>query len=491
MSPARVAWISGALCLVACTPKAGPALSCDELQSAFSAREPGEGGNILVILTDDIGTDHTAAWGAHPDPPPTPNIDQLVCAGVSFRAAYSNPTCSPSRASLMTGRHATRTGVGRWIPPDSNTWDLQLEEVTLAEMLAESDHAYTSLAIGKWHLASFMREDAGLHAINQGFATHRGMMGNPREAMTLAFTPRSFFDWERNIDGVQERMSSYLTTQTTDDALEAIEEQEGNWFMWLAYNSAHEPLHVPPSELYTGPVPSESDELGMYRAMVEATDSEIGRLLAGIDPAVLADTTIVYMSDNGTPSWGITEPLDDRRHKGTVYEGGVQVPLVVVGPYVDAPGTSTEEFVHFVDLFPTLAELAGVDLSQLVRTVDEDTAETEPLHLDGRSFLPWVVDPERATERELSFTEGFYPSGGGERKWERRTIRDRDWKYSRLLLADGRVQEQLYDLAQDEWDEGYDLLVPGESTLDSTERSALDRLRDELAAVDGQLELAY
>ncbi len=463
----------------ACGSSPQALIDCTELTAAFDAREPGEGGNILVILTDDIGTDRTGAWGTHPDPPPTPNIDQLVCAGVSFRAAYSNPTCSPSRASLMTGRHATRTGVGRWIPLDSNTWDLQLEELTLAEMLAESPHDYTSLAIGKWHLASFEREDAGLHPLNQGFATHRGMMGNPREAMTLNPKDRGFFDWERNVDGVQELMSTYLTTQTTDDALEAIAEQDGPWFMWLAYNSAHEPLHVPPKELRTLKVHGLSSELKLYNAMVEATDTEIGRLIAGIPAETLANTTIVYMSDNGTPGWGVEEPLIRKRSKGTVYEGGVNVPLVVAGPYVQHPGSSTEELTHFVDLMPTLAEIAGVDLSTLDRT------------FDGRSILPWVMDPDTALSREVVFTEGFYPSGGSDREWERRTIRSQDWKYSRIIDSDGEMDELLYDLHRDEWDEGDDLLAYGESTLSSEAKTALADLREALTEVDAELEFAY
>ena len=128
--------IAGATTLGCQSPsKPGPAASsaevtdCDELTRRLSTGLPFERSNILVILTDDIGMDHTAAWNAHPEPSYTPTLDALTCAGTSFRRAYSHPTCSPSRATLLTGRMPSRYGIGRWLG-DNGIWGLPASRPT-------------------------------------------------------------------------------------------------------------------------------------------------------------------------------------------------------------------------------------------------------------------------------------------------------------------------------------------------------------------------
>ena len=137
-----------------------PAAVVDCAQLTAVDAEAAIGGNILLILSDDIGIDKTAAYSAHPDPARTPNLEELACAGVRFDNAYANPVCSPSRAALLTGRHGSRTGIGRWINTRDDTFDLVAAEVTIAEMLAESVQDYTAAAVGKWHLTTFKRDDA-------------------------------------------------------------------------------------------------------------------------------------------------------------------------------------------------------------------------------------------------------------------------------------------------------------------------------------------
>jgi arylsulfatase A-like enzyme len=445
------------------------------------------GGNVLVILSDDIGVDKHSGWGAHPDPPATPNIDRLRCAGLSFSRAWSNPTCTPSRSSLMTGRHASRTGMGRWIPADSVTWDLQPGEVTIAEMLAHSPHGYTSAVVGKWHLASFRREEPGRHPLDQGFSTHRGMLGNPAEALQPGNLPRGYWNWEISVDGQTKWMQTYLTTQTADDAIDVMAQLPEPWFLYVAFNSAHSPVHAPPPHLTTHDVTEASSEADRFDAMVEATDAEIGRVIASLSDETLADTTIIYLSDNGTPAHGITDPLDTSRGKGTVYEGGVHVPMVVVGPAVSEPGRSSDALVHFVDLFPTLAEIAEVDLSVLTRkTWQGPEVPLEP-ELDGHSLLANVRDPDAPGSRDLVFTEGFRPSGGGPYDWRRRTLRDETWKYT-WIEEDGLAWEGLYRLDPFAWDEGENLVL---RQRESEEQAALERLRAAMAATDERLEFAW
>jgi len=480
--------------LLGCRPDL-QSITCDALLSAREGATGGAGSNVLVIITDDVGIDKTAAYGEHPNPASTPNLDALACAGMLFRDTYSNPVCSPSRASLLTGRHGSRTGIGTWIYADTDTFDLLLDEVTIPEMLEASPHGYTSAAVGKWHLASFQREAPGMHPLQQGFSYHAGSLANPLEAVQPGNVPRHYWNWEKNVSGVQEWSDTYMTTDTTNEALGQIETLPEPWFLWVAYNSAHEPLHRPPRALRSsrlGMSPSEDD---LFDAMVETVDTEIGRLLAGIPADVLANTTIVYLSDNGTPSHGIRSPWNDLRSKGTVYEGGVNVPFIVVGSHVGEPGAETSALVHFVDLFPTVAEIAEVEWGSraaLATTGPDDHVETSPAEwdqrvfhfartpLDGRSLLPVLADPTVSLREEL-FTESFWPNGDPATASSLRMIRDAEWKLLRRDLGD-EIVDSFYYLRSGLWDEGVDLMETGLTEATAAEYERLSAALDETRA---------
>lgn len=424
---------------------------------------PGE--NILLIVSDDIGVDKTGTYAEHPTAPDTPNLDRLAAEGVLFRNAYANPTCSPSRASLLTGRQASRTGVGRWIAAQDTTGALPLSELTLPEMLRGSPSCYATMAAGKWHLVLLGPDDAARHPLDQGFGRHRGSLSNPGTATTSEEEHLGYFHWEKAVDGKLRWSDTYMATDTTDEALTFIQGTDEPWFAYVAYNLAHVPRHTPPRDLQVVAVPQDPTDAELHAAMVAALDAEVGRLLDGIPDAVRDNTTIIYLSDNGTPSTVIEAPWNPSRSKGTLYDGGVRVPLIVAGPHVAVPGSESDALVHVVDVFPTVAALAQVDLDP-------------SLVLDGQSLQPYLADPDTPGQREFLYTESFYPNGDVPHDWRHRMVRDSDWKLMRLQNGD-TTEERLYRYEPGAFDEGYNLL---DQELDEETEQSWARLGAELDA---------
>ena len=440
-----------------------PLVTCAQLADT----EPLEdGGNILVIVADDIGVDKLSIYDQHPNPARTPNIDALSCAGVTFNNAYSNPVCSPTRAAIMTGRHGARTGIGRWIHSITDSYDLPLSEETIAERLNAMTE-YTSVALGKWHLVSHKAagEDGVLNPNLQGFSYYAGALGNPREALQKGHLPRTYEDWEKATNGELSWSETYMTTDTVNDAVAQIQQLPEPWFTYVAFNGAHEPVHAPPKELITTSVSGLSGDVKKFDAMVEAVDTELGRLLDSIPADVLARTTIIFITDNGTPGFGISKPWDPGNSKGTLLEGGVNVPMIVTGPHVTDPGRTSDVLVHFVDLYATIADIADAPLGEQA--------------LDSISFLPTLQDPEATAGRDFVYSEKFYPNGAPPYDYHHRMVTDGDWKLIRYS-EEGEVTEKL--LRPDGWDDGSNLV----GTIDSspTAAAAYDRLS---AALDDKI----
>ncbi len=407
-----------------------------------ACREPGApGGNILVLVLDDVGTDKL---GASPWAPRTPNIDALAARGVRFRNAYAAPSCSPSRAAMLTGRHPRRYGLGGRIRSRSEPYELPLSELTLPEMLERSPIRYQNAALGKWHLSSH-RSPSGLsHPLDSGFSWFAGSVAN----LQVTDTPGvrgSYFRWQKNTNGSRAFTETYATTDTVDDAIARIEAMNPPWFLWVGFNAAHTPLHTPPGEL-TGDARPTTNR-GRFDAAITALDSEVGRLLAAVDPVVLADTTILLVGDNGTPgdlaTPGVAADPGGRAHrsgKGSLSEAGIRVPLIVAGPHVRQPGTPSDALVHVVDIFATAAELAGVDLGAL------RDQRGRPLPIDGQSLLRYARNPGAASRRSVLYQDRFAPNGPGPYQSDARMVRD--GRYKLLQGPNGRVQ--LFDLANAE-----------------------------------------
>lgn len=354
-------------------------------------------GNVLVFLADDLGVGELRLYGQGQDYPPTPNLERLARSGVVFRNAWSEPTCTPTRAALLTGRHGFRTSLGIALDPFTDPVGLRESEVTLPEMLdLGTGGRYAHALIGKWHLTPLSAGD--LAPNRAGFSHFAGSL----EGQII-----NYVNWRRVVDGAPRMTDRYATSACVDDALAWIGRQNGPWFCMVAFQAPHAPFHAPPPTLHTQTLPSGpprslcgqttgNDPRPYFKAMVQAMDTEIGRLLGSLPPQELARTTILFLSDNGTEPCVAAPPT--HRAKGTLYEGGLHVPLIAAGYRVgrgfsDAPVATS-------DLFATVAELAGIDLR-----------ETLPGHaLDSISFVPSLSDPSIGVRNYL-YAETFTPNG--------------------------------------------------------------------------------
>lgn len=321
---------------------------------------PAEQRNVLVVIADDLGTDMVPVYQDLPDAslPAMPTLEALMARGVTFTNAWAAPTCSPSRASLITGQRIDRHGVGMAIVGDRGSLDPAA--VTLPRLLRRARPDVACGAFGKWHLS--------------GGDADPNLFGFHRFAGSIPGQLRDYHEWERVVDGVAATDTRYATSANVDDALDWLAGLPPGepWLCWLAFNAPHEPLHAPPPHLHaSGDLPGTrrdiDDRPGVYyRAMVEALDHELGRLLDALPPDELAATTIVFLGDNGTPGKVVQQPYGADQAKGTVYQGGVRVPLVIAGAAVSAPGRTCDEWVHATDLFVTVARLFDADPAALL-----------------------------------------------------------------------------------------------------------------------------
>jgi arylsulfatase A-like enzyme len=412
--------------------------------------------NVLVLVADDLGIDRVRAYGFQNQQgnliaPLTSRIDQLAAQGVLFRSAWAAPACSPARACALTGRYPNRTGVGQAIDLPGET-GLRDDELTIADLLPPE---YGTAVVGKWHLAGRGPLGAltqGLdHAPRCGFDLHCGTFAN-------FYGSQSYFDWALLLSKATNLAETgefwvhgeYATTRTTDIALRTIRTfGERPWFLWVAYNAPHKPYHVPPAHLIQSPNLNLQTELGRGKAMIEALDAEIGRLLDGIPAAIRARTTVVFLGDNGTAKPLVQAPFPPLKAKGTVYNGGVHVPLIVAGAGIrpEQQGSECAALVDISDLLPTVAELCGAPL---------------PPQADGHSLVPYFSDPAAPSQRTWIYAERFGPNfvpepgrtlGDAGLLFHDQTARDARYKLVRKWSSAGGPQGsevlEFYDLEAD------------------------------------------
>ena len=416
--------------------------------------------NVILIIADDLGVDVLSRYGEGSNFPPTNTLNDLFDEGLLFRNAWATPICSPTRATLMTGRHGFRTGVGT-IVGESDVLDMA--EFSLPEAIdSEPSFGYTHANIGKWHLTlgGSRRTDAQ----TAGFDHYSG----------AAFGVGDYYDWQKVTNGTTITETEYLTSVTAQDAIDWLDiqnQQNKPWFLWLAFNAPHSPWHLPPNTLHsyttlTGDQAhiDANPEL-YYRAAVEAMDREIGRLLGTLPTDVRDNTTIIFIGDNGTPSRAAERPFGGRHSKGSLYEGGVNVPLLIAGKKVVNPGREVDAVVSSVDIYATVLELMGID-----------PATNVPATIDSVSMVPYILDTATGSEREWIFTELFATTPGAN---DGKTIRNATHKLIRF--DDG--EEELFKVSTDAF-ERTDLL---DSPLDSegeTNYCELYKAMNELLATE-------
>ena len=181
---------------------------------------------------------------------------------------------------------------------ETESFDLQSHEITIAEHLDKSPYNYTSAVTGKWHLSSFLRDDAEHQPLRQGFDYHAGAMGNPQEAVGSGNLPRTYFNWEKSTNGELEWTETYMTTDTANEAIAAMNRMEPPWLLYVPFNAPHEPLHHPPEGLVSTPAPEDATEIQLFDSMIEAMDTEINRIIENIPPEQLEQTTVFVIGDN-------------------------------------------------------------------------------------------------------------------------------------------------------------------------------------------------
>ncbi|MCK6502924.1 sulfatase-like hydrolase/transferase [Myxococcota bacterium] len=444
------------------------ALGCADKGPADSG-DPGTGGdgggttpgghdNVLILVADDLGIEASACY---PDQgvsrAPQPHIERLCGRGVAFEQAWSMPVCSPTRAGMLTGRASWRHGVGEAVPEEVEL-ALSADERSLPRALALGGTGHAAAHVGKWHLGRAL----------DGPNT----LGWSHFAGPLLGEVGDYYDFEKVVDGQAVRVDTYATTDTVDDALAWLSDQQGPWVLWVAFNAPHTPLHLPPEDLHsqvglTGAAADvEARPAQYFQAMVEAMDTEIGRLLDGIGEDQLGRTWVIYVGDNGSTTTTNQGWVPDEHAKATLYQGGVHVPLVVAPP-LDPDGAPAARRVSApvgtVDLFATVLDLAGAS-----------AAATEGVELDSLSFAPLLRAEGATPARARVLSEVF-----GERTRadeQGRALGDGRYK---LIEVQDRGQE-LYDLEADPLEQ-VDLLDQG--ALDAEAGAAYEALAAELAAL--------
>lgn len=407
--------------------------------------------NFVFILADDLGWTDLGCYGStfHE----TPNLDRLASGGMVFTDAYtSSPVCSPTRASIMTGKHPARVNITDWIhgldpknrkllgPEDKH--HLALEEETIAETLKKN--GYKTFFAGKWHLG-----DTGYFPEDQGFDINKGghHMGQP---------PGGYYSPFKNPKLEDGPEGEYLTNRLTDESLSFLQSLEGEpFFLYLAFYTVHTPIQA--CEKHIDYFEEKKEELGEegepvlvdeheasttinqvnapYASMVYSMDENVGRIIEYLEESGLSKNTyIIFTSDNG----GLTTVARNRlaptavtplrAGKGWCYEGGIRVPLIITGPGIR--NKTTDIPVISTDFYPTILDMAGL------RSMPGQ-------HTDGKSLFPLVTE-NKAPEREAIYWH--YPHYHGSQWTPGAAIRKGDWKLIEFYHYD---KTELYDLSED------------------------------------------
>ena len=422
-------------------------------QWLYAAGAAGRELNFVFILIDDMGWMDAGCYGSTFYE--TPNIDKLAREGVRFTDAYAAcPVCSPTRASILTGKYPVRIGLtnflsgqrrGKLIPPDY-VRQLPLEEVTIAEAFKEA--GYGTCFVGKWHLGRkpYYPEHQGFDINIAGGAT-----GMP---------PSYFYPYgkgeHRKLDLPGGKEGEYLTDRLTDESLKFLDDNKDRPFLlYLSHYAVHiplqskkdianryrfkarkmlkskDPLFLPEGNVKTRQVQNHP----VYASMIQSVDESVGRVMKKLEDLGVADNTVViFMSDNGGLSTSAGWPTSNvplRAGKGWLYEGGIREPMIIKWPGVTKPNTVSSEVVTSTDFYPTMLEMAGLPLRQ-------------EQHSDGISLVP-LLKGEGSLDRKAIYwhfphygsTTGSSPSAA---------VRSGNYKLIEFY-EDDRIE--LYDLKKD------------------------------------------
>ncbi|MEA5449837.1 arylsulfatase [Leptolyngbya sp. CCNP1308] len=414
--------------------------------------------HILYIMADDLGWKDV---GFHGSDIKTPNLDRLAQAGVDLNHYHAHPWCTPSRAALLTGRYPFRYGLQTIAIPSAATYGLATDEWLLPQAL--KDVGYKTAIVGKWHLG---------HADRQYWPRQRGfdyqygpILG---EIDYFTHSAHGVVDWYRNNELVNEE--GYVTTLLGQDAVKLIDEHDADTplFLYLAFTAPHAPYQAPEEALEQYANITDPNRRA-YAAMISVMDEQIGQVVEALERRGMRDNTlIVFQSDNGGPrsaqvtgevdTSGGTIPADNgifRGGKGSLYEGGTRVVALANWPGHIEPGSVTNQPMHIIDWYPTLASLAGASPDS-----------TKPL--DGLNIWPALSNGQTLNRGAVGYdVEPF-----------RAAVREGDWKLVWQTMLPSQVE--LFNLAQD----------PSEETnLAGQRRRMVNRLQQRVEAASKEAEV--
>ncbi len=447
-------------------------------QCVFAQARP----NFVFILVDDMGWSDLGIYGS--DLHETPNIDAFAKRSMRFTNAYAaSPVCSPTRASIMTGKYPARVRMTIWheasksppmnrkVVPPVTVDSLPHAEVTIAEVLHQA--GYATAHVGKWHLGS-----AAYYPQTQGFDYNIGgtFWGAPQDFF-YPYSGTKYFSggplYVPHLGGGQ--TGEYLTDRLTSEAIEILEhEKDRPFYLNLAYHTVHTPIQGKPEivKKYERKIkPGLRHRNAQYAAMVQSLDENVGRVLATLDKLGVADNTVVILtSDNGGfinkfEGQTVTDNAPLRSGKGSLYEGGIRVPAMIYWPGTTKPGAVSDVPISTVDYYRTILSIAGLA---------GDSEHNR--NVDGVNLKPLLVNPAATLERAAMF---FHYPHYYSTTTPVSAVRVGDWKLLEYY-EDGRLE--LYNLAND--------LGETSNLADSQSARAEalhSRLRAWLKSVDAQL----
>lgn len=421
--------------------------------------------NTVLIIADDLSPDYFGFYENSIDSVDVPHLRSLLAKGIRFKNLMSNPVCSSTRTTILAGRYSFRTGVGGIVGGIGGSNQIDTAEISIPKLLRIYNPGIAKANIGKWHLK------LGAPPINLQSPLSLGY--NWSEGPFIGQLP-SFTNWTKVTNGVSSAVTTYATTENVNNAVTWLRAQNlsNPFFLWLAFNAPHEPLHLPPADLhtFTGLSGTTADINAQpkkyFKAMIQAMDHEIGRLFDSLQVMNKLDSTdFIFIGDNGNTA-RTAQITDLTKAKGTVYEYGVHVPMIIAGPSVVNPGRVSNALVNTVDLFATIVENFGFNAWQNYIPTNKpvDSKSMQPIIKNiTDSIRPWVFS-------EIFKLTTDSADGKG--------IRNRNYK----LIKFDYGAEEFYDLAADPL-ESNNLLAVG--NLSAIEIANYNYLCSEMTALLG------
>lgn len=406
--------------------------------------------NIILLLADDLGYGDLSSFGS--PAVRTPHLDSLATEGVKFTHFYAaSAVCSPTRASVMTGRYPLRFDIKKHFN-DVDMW-LNTKATTTAELLQQA--GYTTVHVGKWHLGGLHVDESGKRLTNQpgprqhGFDYYqaqieqqpiRGEMGRDRTIFRQGGTVLMRDD--QRISESDPYYDKHFTDANGDYAVEMIEKLSGDgkpFFMNLWWLVPHKPYEPAPEPHWKNTAADGiTDDQHRFRSMMYHMDTKVGQILTKLEELGIADNTlVVFTSDNGAAYEGFIGNL--KGGKTDLHEGGIRVPMVARWPNAIPAGITSRAFGHTNDLLPTFCEAAGIDVPGIVQVDGKSLLPHlkggKPLSAEERGTVFWQLNLYKNLQRHYPKPEPFATE----------VVRRGKWK---LLAMDGEPVE-LFDIHAD------------------------------------------